>query len=75
MNPDMVFRIDAADDDLAALAALRWRLKAGDHAAFEGEAFTHFAEQFTRLERDERARGEHGIPGRRTRPRLRRAQG
>lgn len=48
----------ASKDDLPALAALRWRLKAGDHAPPQGEDFARFAEPFIRLESAGLARGD-----------------
>lgn len=57
MTRDSAFHI-ALDGDLHSLAALRWRLKAGDDAPLEGEAFAQFAEEFTRFERAHRAPGE-----------------
>jgi GNAT superfamily N-acetyltransferase len=57
MTQDVTLRI-ATDNDLQSLAELRWRLKAGDDACTEGAAFSRFAEEFLRVERVERARGE-----------------
>lgn len=57
MTRDAVFRI-ASDDDLSSLAVLRWRLKEGDDAPAEGEAFGQFAAAFMFFERRQRAAGE-----------------
>jgi ribosomal protein S18 acetylase RimI-like enzyme len=53
----------ASDDDLPALAALRWRLKVSDDALPRGEDFALFAEAFIGFESAALARGdiEHWI--------------
>ena len=48
----------ASNDDLPALATLRWRLKAGDDAPLQGEDFELFVGAFTRHERAAQARGD-----------------
>lgn len=48
----------ASDDDLPVLAALRWRLKAGDDTLPQGEDFALFAEAFVRFESAALARGD-----------------
>lgn len=40
----------ASDDDLPALAALRWQLKVSDDAPPQGEDFARFVEAFIRFE-------------------------
>lgn len=55
MSPEITLAI-ASEGELPALAALRWRLKAGDEALPQGEAFARFAEAFIRSESLARAR-------------------
>lgn len=55
MSQELALSI-ASEADLPALAALRWRLKAGDDALPHGDAFVRFADAFIRSESLARAR-------------------
>ena len=53
MTQEVTLRI-ACDDDLSALADLRWRLKTDDQPATDAEARSRFAEEFCRSQRADR---------------------